>query len=344
MSDSISKITILDIARELNITAATVSRALSDHPAIRESTKKMVKETAIKLNYQPNKIASALRLGKSNIIGVIIPSAEINFFGSVVHGIEKVANENNYNVLIYQTNESYEFEKKGVQTFLQSRVDGILASISKETINLDHYQEIKKRGVPLILFDRVSDVLDVSSVVVNDYDGAFEATKHLIKQGCRSIAHIGGQQHVNIFNQRLKGYIDALNVHNIPVDEDLIVYGKVSIESGKDCMRKLLEGKHKPDGVFAVEDFTALGAMQAIKAVNKKMPDEIAMVGFANEAFGEYITPSLSTVSQQTVRMGEEAAKLFFDFNGKAESIPSKPKKLVLEPELICRQSSLRFL
>lgn len=343
MSESISKTTISDIARELNITAATVSRALNDHPGIKEATKRAVKDTALRLNYQPNRLASSLRLGRSNIIGVIIPSAEINFFGSVVHGIEKIANENNYNVLIYQTNELYDYEKKGVQTFLQSQVDAVLASISKETINLDHYSEIKKRGVPLILFDRVSDALNVSSVVVDDYAGAFAATKHLIEQGCKRIAHIGGQQHVSIFNQRLKGYIDALNTHNIPVNEDLIVYGKVSIESGRECMKKLLGGKLQPDAVFCVEDFTALGALQSIKSANKKIPDEIAIIGFANEAFGEYLTPSLSTVNQQTVRMGEEAAKLFFEGIGKPELHKGKPRKLVLEPELICRQSSIKF-
>jgi LacI family transcriptional regulator len=342
MSETIAKITISDIARKLNITAATVSRALNDHPAIKESTKKAVKKAALELNYQPNRLASSLRLGKSNIIGVIIPSAEINFFGSVIHGIEKVANENNYNVLIYQTNELYEFEKKGVQTFLRSQVDGVLASISKETINLDHYSEIKKRGVPLILFDRASDELDVSSVVVNDYAGAFAATKHLIEQGCRRIAHIGGQQHVTIFNKRLKGYIDALNVHNIPVRDDLIIYGKVSIESGRDCMKKLLEGTEYPDAVFAVEDFTALGAMQAIKVVNKKIPGDIAIIGFANEAFGEYLTPSLSTVNQQTVHMGEEAAKLFFDGLGKPDVYKTRSRKLVLQHQLICRQSSIK--
>lgn len=342
MSDIISKVTIADIARELNITPATVSRALNDHPAIKDTTKQAVRDVARKLNYQPNKIASSLRLGKSNIIGVIIPSAEINFFGSVVHGIERIANENNYNVLIYQTNELYEFEKKGVQTFLRSQVDGVLASISKETINLDHFREIKNRGVPLILFDRVNDGLDVSSVVVNDYKGAFAATKHLISQGCRRIAHIGGQQHVNIFNQRLKGYIDALNVHSIPVNEDFIIHGKVSIESGRDCMKKLLEMNPMPDAVFAVEDFTALGAIQAIKAAGKRIPDEIAVIGFANESFGEYLTPSLSTVNQQTVYMGEEAAKLFFESYGKADLYQTKPKQLVLEPVLICRESSLK--
>ncbi len=342
MSDTISKVTLQDIARTLNITAATVSRALSNHPAIKEETKKLVKETAQKLNYQPNKIASSLRLGKSNIIGVIIPSAEINFFGSVIHGIEKVANENNYNVLIYQSNETYEYEKKGVQAFLQSQVDGVLASISKESMNLDHYMEIKKRGIPLVLFDRASDELGVSSVVVDDYAGAFAATKHLIDQGCKRIAHIGGQQHVSIFNQRLKGYIDALNVNRITVNDDLIVYGKVSIESGRDCMNQLLNGAKKPDGVFAVEDFTALGAMQAIKAAGKSMPSEIAIVGFANEAFGEYITPSLSSVNQQTVTMGEEAAKLFFELMKSGDAYAGKPRKKILKPELICRQSSIR--
>jgi LacI family transcriptional regulator len=343
MSDIISKVTISDIARALNITAATVSRALNNHPAIKDATKKAVKETALRLNYRPNKIASSLRLGKSNIIGVIIPSAEINFFGSVVHGIEKIANEMNYNVLIYQSNELYETEKKGVQTFLQSQVDGVLASISKETINLDHYNEIKKRGIPLILFDRANDLLGVSSVVVNDYAGAFEATRHLIMQGCKRIAHIGGQQNVHIFNQRLNGYVEALNVHGIPVDDDLIVYGKVSIDSGRECMKKLLTAPNFPDAVFAVEDFTALGAMQAIKAANIRIPDEIAIVGFANETFGEHLTPSLSTVNQQTVVMGEEAAKIFFEGLRQGNPYTSNPRKLVLEPELICRQSSLKF-
>jgi LacI family transcriptional regulator len=275
---------------------------------------------------------------------VIIPSAETNFFGSVVHGIEKVANENNYNVLIYQSNELYEYEKKGVQTFLQSQVDGVLASISKETINLDHYSEIRNRGIPLILFDRTNDKLGVSTVEVDDFVGAFQATKHLIENGCRRIAHIAGQQHVNIFNLRLKGYIEALNVHGIVLDDDLISFGKVSVESGKECMKKLLEGAVMPDGVFAVEDFTALGAIQAIKSAGLRIPDDIAIIGFANEAFGEYLTPSLSTVNQQTVTMGEEAAKLMFEYLRGELQVDMRPKKLVLTPQLICRESSVKFI
>ncbi len=344
MNEVILKVTLMDIARKLNITAATVSRALNNHPAIKEATKKLVRAAAKELQYQPNKIASSLRSGKSNIIGVIIPSAEINFFGSVIHGIEKIANENNYNVLIYQTNELYEYEKRGVQTFLQSQVDGVLASISKDTLNLDHYSEIKNRGVPLILFDRAIDSLGVPSVVVDDFAGAFAATKHLIDQGCRRIAHIGGQQHVTIFNQRLMGYINALNFHGIPVNDDLIVYGKVSIASGVECMKNLLSLSELPDAVFAVEDFTALGAMQIIKANNLKIPDDIAIIGFANEPFGQYITPSLSTVNQQTVQMGEAAAKLFFNYAVNKEQYKINAPKLVLVPELICRETSIKHI
>lgn len=333
-------VTINDIAKELKIAVATVSRALNDHPAVKDSTRKAVKQTAKRLNYQPNTIAASLRSGRSKIIGVLIPSAEINFFGSVIHGIEKVMSNNGYNVLIYQSNELYEFEKKGIETFLRSRVEGVLASISKETINLDHYEVLKRRNVPLILFDRANDSLGVPSVVVDDYRGAFAATSHLIQQGCKKIAHIGGQQHVTIFNQRLRGYIDALNVHNIPVKDDLIVYGKVSIQSGKECMQYLLN--HELDAVFAVEDFTALGAIQAIKAAGKKIPYDIAIAGFANEAFGEYITPSLTTVNQQTDRMGEEAAKLFFEIINSKNSAAVNTRKLVLEPQLVSRASSLK--
>ena len=338
--NSIARITIHDIARQLKITASTVSRALNGHPGISDATKSIVEQTAKNLNYHRNNIASSLRLGKSKIIGVIIPSVEVNFFGSVLNGIEKIASENDYNIIIYQSNELAEFEKKGVETFLRSRVDCVLASFSKETINPDHYREIKNRGVPLVLFDRTNDDLGVPSVVVDDYRGAFNATRHLISQGCKRIAHIGGQQHVLIFNQRKKGYTDALRAHNIPVDENLIAYGKASIESGKDCMSQLLKLPDIPDAIFTVEDFTALGAMQALKEAGKKIPEDVAVIGFANEPFGKYISPSLSTVDQQATKMGEEAARLFFNLSEKNGFYLHHPPKIVLEPALVLRGSS----
>ncbi len=338
---SIRKVTLNDIARELDMTAATVSRALNGHTAISEQTRKAVQKTAKRLNYTPNNIASSLRLGKSRIIGVIIPSAEINFFGSVVHGIEKIANEHGYTVLLYQSNELLDFEQKGIQTFIRSRVDGVLASLSKEATNADHFREIRKRGIPLVLFDRVDDSLGVPSVVVNDYLGAYNATQHLIDQGCKRIAHIGGQQHVQIFASRFRGYMDALKKNNRKIDEKLIMHGEVTIDSGRDCMNEVLT-RAKPDGVFAVEDFTALGCMQALKNAGKVIPDDVALIGFANETFGQYITPSLSTIDQQTIRMGEEAARMFFNTSASGNFYEKPPTKLVLEPVSIYRKSSLR--
>jgi len=212
------KATITDIAKELNTTPATVSRALSNHPRISEKTKRSVQETALKLNYKTNRIASSLRSGKTHLIGVIIPSAEINFFGSVVHGIESIANENGYGVLLFQSNEQRDYEEKGLQNFLSARVDGILVSIAKDTIDYSHFREIKSRRVPLVFFDRVNDDLDIDSVVIDDYKGAFLATEHLISQGYTRIAHISGPQHLKNFYDRLKGYMGALQANKIRID------------------------------------------------------------------------------------------------------------------------------
>jgi LacI family transcriptional regulator len=334
--------TIHDIAREINLTASTVSRALNDHPGISATTKELVRSAAERLKYRQNKIASSLRSGRTHVIGVLIPSAEINFFGSVVHGIEHVARSKGYSVLLFQSNERTDYETEGIETLLKSRVDGILASIAKETTSLAHFLEIKKRHVPLILFDRASDELGVPSVVIDDYKGAYMATEHLIKQGYQRIAHIAGQQHIKIFNDRLRGYVHALHAYGRPLDDDLIKYGKISIESGRICAQQLLQAANPPDAIFAVEDFTALGAMQSIKELGFGDPWRVGLVGFANEAFSAYVSPSLSTVVQQTVKMGEESAKLFMDIieNKKQMYVP---EKVILEPELIIRESSTRL-
>ena len=198
------KVTIHDIARKLKLDAATVSRALNDHPRISAKTKKAVAELAEKLNYKRNRLAFSLRSGKSFTIGVIIPSADINFFGSVVHGIESIANTNGYHILLYQTNESPENEIKAIESFIGAKVDGILASISKQTTDFSHYTQLKKSEVPLVFFDRTNDSLNVPAVVIDDFKGAYIATEHLIKQGYKSVAHISGPQHLKIFQDRFK--------------------------------------------------------------------------------------------------------------------------------------------
>jgi LacI family transcriptional regulator len=338
----LKKVTIEDIAKELNITFSTVARALKNNPAISEATKKAVREAAERLNYRQNRLASSLRSGKTNIVGVIIPSIELSFFSSIVHGIEKVMNENGYTVLLYQSNEQFLNEVSGVETFLMSRVDGIMASIALNTKDIEHFREIKKRNIPLILFDRVNEELEVPAVFIDDFKGGFIATEHLIKEGYRKIVHITSEQNVHLFAERLTGYKEALSFYNIPLRDELIIAGKVSIESGKECVKMLIEKGVDFDTIFAVEDFTALGVLQYLKTVEDKRYKNIGVIGFANEAFGQYITPSLSTIDQQTTLMGEEAAKLFLSLVLDKKLYERKAEQIMLEPKLIIRESSIK--
>ncbi len=336
------RITIHDIARELNLTSATVSRALNDHPRISAATKRIVQEKALQFDYQRNNIASSLRLGKSYTIGVIIPSAQMNFFGSVVHGIENSASKNGYSIILYQSEETCSLEKKAIETFLSARVDGILASIAKETIDYAHFEDLKKRNIPLVFFDRTNDGLNIPSVVVNDYKGAFLATEHLIKMGYKRVAHVSGPQHIKGFKERTIGYIDALKHYNIIVDYSLIYPGDISIESGKQAIDYFFSLPQIPDSVFAAEDFTALGIIKGLKERRIKIPQEFGVFGFANESFDEHITPALSSVDQQTVQMGKEAFSLLLEIinlkDGKGSGVINK--KIVLEPVLFFRESS----
>lgn len=332
--------TISDIARQLKTTPATVSRALRDHPRISAQTKLKVNQLAEKLNFRINKVASSLRSGKTYVIGVMIPSAEINFFGSVVHGIESLANEEGYTVLIYQTNERREYEVKGLETFLSARVDGILVSVSKETQDYSHFEEIKKKGIPIVFFDRGNDELDISSVLIDDFRGAYIATRHLLQQGYRRIAHISGPLHMKAFSDRLKGYKKALQDNKIRYDPALLYSGDISIQAGKTGIGKLLDMKKPPDAVFAAEDFTALGVLKELKNRKIKIPGQFGVIGFANELFGEHITPSLSTIDQQTVKMGEESFRLVLGLISSKTNPGKNVKKVVLDPLLILRESS----
>ena len=337
-----SKITIKHLAKELNVTTATVSRALNNHPRISNATKEAVLAMADKMNYRRNRIASSLRSGKTHTIGVIIPSAEINFFGSVVHGIESIANEKGYNILLYQSNESAEYERKAIDTFIDVQVDGVLASIAKETRDISHYLSLKKKGIPLVFFDRSVNMTNISSVLVDDFKGGCMATEHLLQQGYRRIAHISGQQHLKIFKDRLDGYKYALHAAGIEVKESFIYNGNVSIQAGKDAMEYYCSLPQLPDGIFAVEDFTALGVIKAAREKNIKIPDELGVIGFANESFGEHITPSLSSIDQQTVLMGKESFKLLLDQIYEKDLHHQKKVNITLEPLPFYRQSSVK--
>jgi LacI family transcriptional regulator len=334
-----TKITISDIAKELGIAPATVSRALSNHPEISANTKKKVKAAAERLDYRPNKIASSLRSGKTKIIGVLIPTAEHLFFGSVIHGISNLASQHGYDVLIYQSNESEEFEKKGIDTFIGARVDGILVSISKNTTDFSHFESVKNKNIPIAFFDRTNDELEISSVCIDDYMGAFMATESLIQAGYLRIAHISGPQHIKAFKERIRGYKDALNTYNINFEHELIYNGDISIEAGRKGVQYFLESAHKPNAIFAVEDFTALGALKELKEKGINVPDQFGIIGFCNDLFGEHITPSLSTIDQKTVQMGEEAFNLIYELISK-KGEKTNYQNRILTPVLILRESS----
>jgi LacI family transcriptional regulator len=254
-----------------------------------------------------NKVAASLRSGQTGVIGVIIPSAAINFFGSVVHGIETKAYENGFQVLIYQSDELEEKERKGIETFLQARVDGILLSVAKGSRNFDHLQSAKESGTPVVLFDRIVSNAGFDSVTINDFQGAKEATMHLIAQGYRRIAHISGPLHLSICQARLKGYKAALKSAGLPYNPEFVITGDISIESGEKAMQQLMNLAQPPDALFAVEDYTALGALQILKKMQVDVPADFGLIGFANETFGAFISPALSSIDQQNIKMGEEA-------------------------------------
>src|SRR5690606_13315386 len=340
-----NQVTIKDIARELGISPSTVSRALKDHPDISPDTKKAVNALAEKLNYQPNIVALSLRQSKTNTIGVIIPEIVHFFFSTVISGIEDVAYSAGYNVILAQSNESQTREISDIKALFNSRVDGMLMSVSRETTNFDHIESMLAKGVPIVFFDRVYDTAQASKIIVDDFTGAKEATLHLIDQGCKRIAHIEGPPNLEISKQRLEGYKEALKEHNMPFNKELVaICPSGTIEEGKKATEKLLSLKNPPDAIFATNDPAAMGAMQAIKAKGLKMPDNVALVGFSNWFFSSLMDPPLSSVDQPGFEMGQEAAKLLIRQIEKQEKDDEDitPETKILKTRLIIRESSLK--
>jgi LacI family transcriptional regulator len=339
------QVTIKDIARELGISPSTVSRALKDHPDISADTKKAVNELAEKLNYQPNIVALNLRQSKTNTLGVIIPEIVHFFFSTVISGIEDVAYSAGYNVILAQSNESLQREKTDIKALFNSRVDGMLMSISRETMNFDHIEAIISKGMPIVFFDRVYDNPQLSKVLVDDFEGAKEATLHLIEQGCKRIAHLEGPPNLTISTQRLEGYLQALKEHNIGVVKELIVPCPMgAIDEGKMATEKLLAMKNPPDAIFASNDPAAMGAMQAIKQKGLKIPNDVAVVGFSNWLFSAMMDPPLTSVDQPGFEMGQEAARLLIRHIEVKEKDETEitPETKVLKTRLIVRASSLK--
>jgi DNA-binding LacI/PurR family transcriptional regulator len=334
--------TIVDIARELNISKSTVSRALHGHSDINKETRKAVLEIARKLEYQPNLLAYGLAKNRSMTIGIIVPEFINTFFPFIIIGAQEVANPAGYHVLICQSNESYETEIANTNVLLSSRVDGLMVSLTGETPNIDHFKKFERAGIPVVYFNRVCTDANVSKVIVDDYDGAFKGTEHLIQNGCKRIAHISGPPNLQISQNRMQGYLDALTHSNIPIDQSLVISYDLSQAHASACARHLLSRPDRPDGLFAVNDPAAIAAMLVAKEYGIKIPDDLAVVGFSNEPSSALISPGLTTVGQPTADIGRTAIQLLFDMINAAEPDKQDPVTKILKTSLIVRGSSLK--
>ncbi len=334
------KITIYDIAKKLNITAASVSRALNNNPKISDKTRKLVQETAAIMNYKPNRLAMALKSGKSNNVGVIVPKINSNFFSSIIRGIEDELFPQGYHVIICQTYESGNREIENINALLNAQVDGIFMSYSGATSNHDHLNSIIEKNLPLIFFDRKVDIKGVSSVTINDFEGAYEATKQLIEQGCKHIAHLTIDRSLEIYKDRFEGYQKALIDHGMEVRKEIIIESKSTLEGGKASVKKLLKLNQKPDAIFSASDFVALGAIRELKSRGIRIPDEFCVTGFSNEPFTNFMELPITSVDQFPLEMGKKVAQVFLEqVNNKGAKIE---KNVVLNPKLYVRKSSTK--
>lgn len=337
--------TIKDIARELQVSSSTVSRALKDYPGISDETKRKVKEMAEKLHYRPNAIALLLRKSRSFTIGVIIPEVVHFFFSTVISGIEEVAFSRGYNVILTQTNEKLAREKSSIDTMLSNQMDGFLVSYSKETTDFQHFSKLLNQGYPIVFFDRVPEIPGAIHVIVNDYAGAYDATKHLIQQGYSRIVHLAGPSNLKISQERIRGYSDALKEFGIPFLPELVVEcTQGTDEEAQKITAQLLQSiSPRPDAFFANNDLAAMGAIQACKTAGFSVPQEIGVVGFSNWQFCSIVDPSLSSVAQNGFQIGATATEILLDWIEKKTDPETIEPSVVLETELLVRKSSTRI-
>ncbi|MDY0200871.1 MAG: LacI family DNA-binding transcriptional regulator [Bacteroidales bacterium] len=333
----IANVTIKDIARLLDISPSTVSRALKDHPDISKTTIEKVKQLAKEMHYRPNPIALSLKSRKSNVIGVVVPEIVHYFFSSVISGIENVAQEHGYSVMFSQSSEDFKKEVEVCNTFRNSIIDGLLISVSKTTDDYTHLQEFFDEGVPVVFFDRMVEGMEADRVLMNDYDGAFQATQYLIVEGRRRILHFAGPQNRLIGQNRLKGYIDAHKRNGVVIDESLILQCD-NFENAIIETQKIIDSGVNFDAVFTVNDFTAAGVIKILARNNIKVPEDVSVIGFGNDYMSEMVEPTLTTVSQPGFTMGEKAMEMLISRIDAGKSI--EPRIEVLPTTLIVRETT----
>ena len=333
-----NQVTIKDIARELGVSPSTVSRAMKDHPDISPATKKQVNELVEKLKYRPNAVALSLRSRKTNTIALVVPEIVHHFFSSVISGIEEVAQEDGYHVMIFQSNESYEREVAIVQSLYSLQVDGLLVSIAKTSKKFGHFTELLNEGIPLVFFDRACEEIEADRVVVDDFTGAFNAVEYLIQSGCKRIAHFETPQHLQIGYQRKRGYISALEKHGIEPDEELMLKCDTLAEA-LEVTPRIMRLEHPPDAIFAVNDMTASGVIKALKQLRFRIPDDVSVIGFTDGIVATLTDPTLTSVNQHGFEMGRKAmAMLLKRIDVLEEDFPARME--VIPTDLIIREST----
>ena len=335
------EITIYDLAQKLQLSSATISRALKDDPLISLKTRKRIFDLAEKMGYRTNYFARNLSSQRTNTIGCIVHELQSSFINSVLAGIEKVTAEAGYDLLIAHSAESYKREMTNAKNLFQKRVDGLIASLSIDTANLDHFNSFAEKNVPVVFFDRVEKSEKYMSVIIDNYKCGYDATEHLIEQGCRKIVIVTSNPVRNVYSERLRGFKDALYDHDIPFDESLVIINDLSEKAGIDSAHQILAMKPMPDGAFIANDFVAAVSMRVLKENNVLIPDDIAVVGFNNDVIGKIVEPALTTIDYAGREMGEVAARTIIG-HLKGESSIQTINTIIINSGLVIRQSSLK--
>lgn len=337
-------ITIKDIAKALGLSTSTVSRALRDSYEISSETKKIVLEYATEHNYRPNPIALSLKEKRSRSIGVIVCEIANSYFSQVINGIESVAYHNGYNVIISQSHESYEREISDLDYLTSRSIDGLLISVSSETKDMSHLQALHKRGFPIVFFDRITNEIETHKVIADNFQGAYNATQHLISRGYKTIAAIANAEHLSIAQERLKGYRQAMTDNGLMVHNNSIKYcnhGGVIFSEVQQAVRELFKTKQKPDGIIGLSDKLTTGCLKALHEKGINVPEDVALVGFSNSELTELLNPSLSVIKQPAFEMGEAATEFLLQLIESKKPVKDFEIK-VLDTELIIRKSSTK--
>lgn len=333
------EVTIYDIARELNFSPATVSRALNDHPAINIKTRTAIHSKAREMGYRSNTFASNLRRMRTNTIGVIVPKLNSVFMSVVLAEMERVANLAGYSLLIAQSLESAEREKANVQTMFNSRVDGLLVSLAYDTGTMEHFELFNNKKIPLVFFDRIPEEVAMGGITIDNYRAGYDVGNHLISVGCRKIAHITATLQRNVYSQRYEGFRRALADHGVAFDESMLMIGDLSFEAGIAAARRIIDMDERPDGIFIANDLCAVTCMNMLKQSGIEIPGQLAIVGFNNDPVSQVVDPLLTTVHYPAGKLGELAISTVLE---KLKKKAGPQAGVGLGYELIIRASSMR--